>query len=176
MQGAVGQALLFIKGEKFFEYHGLVLALLWFFAAPTAILLRKVSKQVHAACFFLIDVTTIFFILGAGIRVYPYIDKFSTWSPIKQGHTVGGKIKIYLGCLFLGLLILQHLGGVITLLKGIRSNPIHRKFGTIVSNLGRVLATFGLILAEQDQKLIIGAAVLGFILLIVSVKSGFRSD
>jgi hypothetical protein len=92
VQGTVDKALAFIRGSDFFFYHGLVLALLWFFAAPLAILLRKVSKQIHGACFFFIDVTTVFFLVGAGIRVYPHISNFPQWSIIKQGHIAAGNI------------------------------------------------------------------------------------
>lgn len=49
------------------------------------------------------------------------------------------------------------------------SNPLHRKFGLVVSNLGRIIAIFGLILAKQRQEFIIGAIVLAVVLLIASI-------
>lgn len=79
------------------------------------------------------------------------------------------------GSLFLLLLLVQHVGGVLTLIKGMSSNPAHRKFGIIVSNMGRIIAVFGLILAQQDQRLIIGAATLAFLMFILTVKKLFSS-
>lgn len=73
------------------------------------------------------------------------------------------------------LLLVQHVGGVLTLIKGMSSNPAHRKFGIIVSNMGRIIAVFGLILAQQDQRLIIGAATLAFLMFILTVKKLFSS-
>ena len=66
----------FIHHKEFFYYHGAVLAFAWFIGATIAILLRRVSKQLHALCFFIIDVVTAFFLIGAIIRVYPYLSKF----------------------------------------------------------------------------------------------------
>lgn len=80
------------------------------------------------------------------------------------------------GSLFLVLLLVQHIGGVLTLIKGMSSNPAHRKFGIIVSNLGRIISVFGLILAGQDQRLIIGAAVLALLMLVLSAKKLFGSQ
>ena len=53
----------------------------------------------------------------------------------------------HLGAVFLILVLLQHVGGVTTLLKGISFNPIHRKFGVVVSSLGKFLAVGGMIIA-----------------------------
>jgi hypothetical protein len=53
-----------------------------------------------------------------------------------------------LGSIFLALLILQHIGGVVTKLNEIKSNPVHRKFGFVVANLGRAIAVFGWVLVK----------------------------
>ena len=63
----------FIRSDDFFHYHGLVLSTSWIILSVVAILLRKVSVLIHATLFFLIDVATAFFIIGAMIRVYPYL-------------------------------------------------------------------------------------------------------
>lgn len=81
----------FINHKDFFYYHGVVLAFAWFIAATIGILLRKVSKQLHALCFFLIDVVTAFFIIAAIVRVYPHLHKFEAWSLVKKCHIIGGK-------------------------------------------------------------------------------------
>jgi len=84
------QAEAFLMGPDFFYYHGVVLTLLWFVVCNIGILMRKVSLILHALIFFLVDVTTVLFSVGALCRVYPYLDRFTSWSPIKQGHIVGG--------------------------------------------------------------------------------------
>ena len=66
-------------------------------------------------------------------------------------------------------MIIQHIGGVTTLLKGLRFNPSHRKFAIIVANLGRFLVVFGLILAKKEQTIIIGAAAIASILFVITV-------
>ena len=81
----------FIRGDEFFHYHGLVLGLLWMFGIIIGILVRKTSRVLHALSFIIIDYVTLFFLLGAIIRVYPHIEHFPEWSLIKQGHIVGGK-------------------------------------------------------------------------------------
>jgi len=96
MISAITQPIIdFINHPDFFYYHGVTLAFLWFIAANIAILLRSVSRTLHALCFFVIDVTTIFFLVGGLIRVYPSFEKFATWNPIKQGHVIGG-ISIFI--------------------------------------------------------------------------------
>lgn len=86
----LGTAQSFFLQDDFFHYHGLYLGLIWMFGIIIGILIRKVSRFLHAIAFFFIDVVTIFFIVGAIIRLYPRIDQFWEWSLIKQGHTVGG--------------------------------------------------------------------------------------
>ena len=90
----VDQASTFIASPNFFYYHGLVLATLWFFAVNLAILMRSLSRTLHGLCFFAIDVTTAFFIIGALLRVWHHIDKFTEWSLIKQGHVIGGSNQV----------------------------------------------------------------------------------
>lgn len=65
------QAQLFIASDQFFEWHGVGLASLWFVGAIIAILARRLSLNLHALCFFLVDAFTMFFLAGAWIRVYP---------------------------------------------------------------------------------------------------------
>ena len=63
----------------------------WIVLSVVAILLRKVSVLLHATLFFFIDFATAFFIIGAMIRVYPYISvKWDDWSLLKKGHFIGG--------------------------------------------------------------------------------------
>lgn len=81
-----------LRSKQFFYYHGVVLAGLWFVAAVIAIQLRKYSRTLHALCFFCINITTIFFIFGALLRVYPQISKFSRWPLLKQAHVAGGTL------------------------------------------------------------------------------------
>lgn len=173
MSGIFGQLESFIRSENFFYYHGVVLNSLWIIGATIAILLRKVSKQLHALAFFLIDFITIFFIVGGLIRVYPYLGNFSQWSLIKQGHIAGGSTYFYLGTIFLVLLIIQHIGGVSTLLKGINYNPQHRKFAVVVSNFARILGLFGLILAGEEKNTILLVGAIDALLLVGSVYKVF---
>jgi hypothetical protein len=90
LHGALDKINTFIFSQDFFWWHGVVLAFLWFFAALIAILLRKVAIILHATAFFIIDVITAFFLVGAMMRVYPHLENFGTWSLIKQGHIIGG--------------------------------------------------------------------------------------
>ena len=81
----------FIRGDDFFHYHGLVLGSAWLIGSVIAILARKVSVNLHAFLFFLIDASTAFFLVGAMLRVYPYIpEKWDVWPLIKKGHFIGG--------------------------------------------------------------------------------------
>jgi hypothetical protein len=64
-------------------------------------------------------------------------------------------------------------GGVITLLNNQKSNPQHRKFAVLVTNFGRILSIFGMILGDFDQNIIIGSSIFAVILLVVSVYKGF---
>jgi len=43
-------------------------------------------------------------------------------------------------------MIVQHLGGVSTYLQGIKYNSAHRNFAVVVTNTGRFIAFFGLII------------------------------
>jgi hypothetical protein len=84
------QAKTFIYSPDFFYYHGLVLGFMWFFGSSIAILLRGVSRILHAIGFAIVDFSSAFFMIGAGIRVYQNVDKFFEWSLLKQGHVLGG--------------------------------------------------------------------------------------
>lgn len=64
------------------------------------------------------------------------------------------------------LLVIQHVGGVSTLLKGIKYNSSHRKLGYVVSNLGRFIAIGGQIIGNANKNILyfsIGLTVLLFI-------------
>ena len=69
--------------------------------------------------------------------------------------------------------MLQHLGGAFTLIKDMKRNNGHRKFAVLVTNLGRMVAIGGMIFGGVEQKYIIGAAVLAFVLLAFSVWKVF---
>lgn len=79
-----------ITSENFFDYHGLVLSLVWFVACLAAILARRVSPALHGVMFFILDVTTLFFTAGAWIRIYPHLATYQTWSTLKLLHILGG--------------------------------------------------------------------------------------
>ena len=72
--------------------------------------------------------------------------------------------------LFLLLLLIQHFGGVVILIKGERFNATHRKFAILVTNSGRFLVVFGLILAQKEQYLIVGSAAISLVLLVATIK------
>ena len=46
----------------------------------------------------------------------------------------------------------------------------HRKFAVLVTNSGRFLVVFGLILAEKEKYLIYGAAAIAAVLLVATIK------
>ena len=66
-------------------------------------------------------------------------------------------------------MIIQHIGGVTTLLKGMRFNPSHRKFAIIVADLGRILVVFGFILAGAEQYIIMGSGAIASVLIIITI-------
>ena len=78
------------KRTDFFEYHGFVLTACWIIACSVAIFMKRINVYIHAMLFFFIDVTSLYFITGAWLRVYPHIDTFNEWSLIKKGHIIGG--------------------------------------------------------------------------------------
>ncbi len=80
---------------------------------------------------------------------------------------------IYEGGVFLLMLVIQHIGGVTTLLKGIKFNPQHRVFGFYVSNLGRIIAFFGFVIAGAEQWIIYSSGALTAILLLGSTYKVF---
>lgn len=95
INSAVAQVNTFIRGDQFFEWHGIVLASCWLVGAVIAILARKVSVQLHAILFFLIDAATAFFIVGAMIRVYPHMqERFNEWDIVKKSHFIGGNLSL----------------------------------------------------------------------------------
>ena len=56
------------------------------------------------------------------------------------------------------------------LIKGERFNATHRKFAILVTNSGRFLVVFGLILAQKEQYLIVGSAAISLVLLVATIK------
>ncbi len=71
------------------------------------------------------------------------------------------------------LLVIQHIGGVSTLLKGIKYNPTHRKLGYVVSNLGRFIAVGGQIIAKADKTLLYASVAITVFLFVASTYKVF---
>jgi hypothetical protein len=71
------------------------------------------------------------------------------------------------------MLLIQHVGGVSTLLKGKKSNPAHRMLGFYVSNFGRILTVFGFVIAKVDQNIIYGSGAITLLLLVASTYKVF---
>ncbi len=71
------------------------------------------------------------------------------------------------------MLIIQHVGGVLTLLKGIKFNPSHRLFAFYVTNFGRILAFFGSVIAEAEPWIIYTSGAITVILLFASAYKVF---
>ena len=95
VNSALTQVNTFIRGDQFFEWHGIVLSSCWLIGSVIAILARRVSVQLHAILFFLIDVATAFFIIGAMIRVYPHMQaNFDKWDIVKKSHFIGGNLNL----------------------------------------------------------------------------------
>ncbi len=95
MNSAIAQVNSFIRGDQFFEWHGIVLSSCWLLGSVIAILARRVSVQLHAILFFLIDAATAFFIVGAMLRVYPHIQtNFDKWDIVKKSHFIGGNTTL----------------------------------------------------------------------------------
>lgn len=167
INSAIATANTFIRGDQFFEWHGIVLSSCWLIGSVIAILARRVSVQLHAILFFLIDAATAFFIVGAMLRVYPHIQaNFDKWDLLKKGHFIGGGV-------FLVLLVIQHIGGVSTLLKGMKFNSSHRKLGYVVSNLGRFIAIGGQIIGHADTTIIYASVAISVILFLGSTYKVF---
>lgn len=60
------------------------------------------------------------------------------------------------------MVLLQHVGGVIAFL-GNKNNPIHRAFGRPLATIGRIVATFGWIVAgnmDMAKYVALAAAVI----------------
>lgn len=71
------------------------------------------------------------------------------------------------------LLVIQHIGGVSTLLKGIKFNSSHRKLGYVVSNLGRFIAIGGQIIGNADKNIIYVSVAITVILFFGSTYKVF---
>ena len=71
------------------------------------------------------------------------------------------------------MLVVQHAGGVSTLLKGIKYNPTHRMLGFYVSNFGRILAFFGLVIANAEPWIIYTSGAITAVLLLASTYKVF---
>lgn len=59
------------------------------------------------------------------------------------------------------------------MLKGISYNPIHRKFGVVVSSLGKFLAVGGMIIAGWSQEIIIAGSFLAVLMTIFGIYKHF---
>lgn len=70
-------------------------------------------------------------------------------------------------------MIIQHIGGVSTLLKGVKYNPAHRLMGFYVSNFGRTLAFFGFVIANVDKWIIYTSGAITLLLLVASTYKVF---
>lgn len=80
----------FVKGADFFWYHGYGLTLLWVVASTVGILAKKINLYLHAAIFFIVDVSTIFLVGGAFYRYLPKFAQFSEWDLVRKLHVFGG--------------------------------------------------------------------------------------
>lgn len=80
---------------------------------------------------------------------------------------------MYSGGVFLVLLIIQHVGGVLTLLRGQTFNSSHRKLAVIVGNFGRILCFFGFVIAKAESWILLTTGILTIVFLIGSVKKVF---
>jgi len=70
-------------------------------------------------------------------------------------------------------MLIQHFYGVYILLNSQTFSPNHRKFAVVVTNLGRFVTIFGLILCGRDQIYIIGGGVLSVIMLVATIQKVF---
>ncbi len=70
------------------------------------------------------------------------------------------------------LIIVQHVGGAITLMAEVKKNPQHKLFGFWVANLARVIVVFGWLL-NGDQTNIKYASIASAVLLIASFYNAF---
>lgn len=70
-------------------------------------------------------------------------------------------------------MVVQHIGGVSTYLQGIKYDPAHRKFAVVVTNMGRFIAVFGLVIAGAEEMYVYGSGALAVVLLIASVYNVF---
>ncbi len=90
------QIVTFVNGKDFFFYHGYGLTLIWVVASVIGVLMKKVNIYLHALCFFLIDVSTLFLVGGAIYRYLPRFASAGEWSTVKQVHIFGGIDLFYI--------------------------------------------------------------------------------
>ena len=83
----------FYQNPKFFVYHGFALTFLWIVGVTLGIFFKKINGYLHGATMFIIDVLTIFFIVGAMVNMFPYFNEFWQWSLFQKIHILGGKNK-----------------------------------------------------------------------------------
>lgn len=133
--------------------------------------MKRVNIYLHALCFFLIDVSTLFLVGGAIYRYLPRFASAGEWSTVKQVHIFGGIILLYkqffLGIFVLLLIIGQHLGGVMTLFSKVKKNAQHKMFGFWVANLARAIVVFGWLL-NGDKTNTLYVSVVCAVLLVAS--------
>jgi hypothetical protein len=144
----VNQVKSFYETREFWKFHGLGLTVCWLVIAYLSVLIKKRSHStlgtyIHAALFFVCDVTTIFLAAGAFYNVYPHLKDIASWPLLKVGHVCGG-------ALFSLLVVLQHAGGVAVLKFGANGTP-HKKMGMLISTVMRFIAVFGWLVAGKEQ-------------------------
>lgn len=118
-----------------------MLTTLWVGVSFLGIFLKRFSTILHVLSFAIVDFTTLFFAGAALYKILPTLSTFAEWHWLKQAHVSGG-------CIFLLLVILQHLGGL-TAFLGKKSNPQHRGFGRYLALIGRIIASVGWILGQN---------------------------
>lgn len=62
------------------------------------------------------------------------------------------------------------------MLKGIGYNPSHRKFGVLVSSLGKFIAVGGMIISGWPQWIIIASVVLAILMTVFAYCKHFVAD
>jgi hypothetical protein len=75
---------------------------------------------------------------------------------------------MYIGGVFLVLLVIQHLGGVSTLLKNVKYNSAHRLLGFYVGNAGRIISFVGFVIAKAEPWILYTSGGLTLLLLLGS--------
>lgn len=94
MDNILEEVQTFLHSKQFWYWHGFVLSVLWVLVSAIGILAKRFNTKVHVLLFIIVDFTTVFFAGFALYRVSSGFSNFIEWSPLKQGHVVGGKLNI----------------------------------------------------------------------------------